>query len=157
MRKQTLIDCCIVLLIAGVGLVVTGAARQTPAAPTDRWLAFDVLIDPHGRPLAAYQVDLIAPPAARILGVEGGDGRAFNAAPYYDPQALPHNRIILAAYSLDQALPSHRTRVARLHLHIAGGGAAGAGGALTFAAKVVVAVDPAGQPLAASVQVQETP
>ena len=45
---------------------------------------------------------------------------AFRAAPFYDPAALNQNRIVLAAYSTGEALPTSRTRVARVHVQAAG-------------------------------------
>jgi hypothetical protein len=66
---------------------------------------------------AASQPDA---PDVKIVGVEGGDHTAFREPPYYDPAALSHNRIIIAAFNTGRDLPKGKTRVARLHLQISG-------------------------------------
>ncbi len=58
----------------------------------------------------------------KLVGVEGGESAAFAPAPYYDPSALMHDRVIVAAFSTGRDLPAGRTRVARLHLMITGPG-----------------------------------
>src|SRR6185295_19470553 len=76
-----------------------------------------VLVDPHGKQLGAYQIEIASDPArVTLVGVEGGEHPAFNAAPYYDPTALNHNRVIVAAFSTSSDLPSTKTRVATLHV-----------------------------------------
>jgi hypothetical protein len=80
-----------------------------------------VVLDSGDRPLAAYQFELTAP-AERfaIVGVEGGEHRAFAVPPYYDPAALSKNRIIIAAFNTGKDLPSGKTRVARVHARVMG-------------------------------------
>ncbi|MEZ6234278.1 MAG: hypothetical protein R3B68_08815 [Phycisphaerales bacterium] len=126
-----------------------------------RFVAFDVLIDPRGLALAAYQVEIVGGAggdgaAATLVGVEGGDG-AYAAAPYYDPEALhstpvsddeneddearPPERIVLAglAGGVDGVLaggveaPVGEWRVARLHVMVEGGGEP------VFAVRLIVA------------------
>jgi hypothetical protein len=88
-------------------------------ATAPRFDFLDIYLDPHGTPLAAYQFELnVDPNAATIVGVEGGEHAAFKAAPYYDPAALTHNRIIIAAFNTGSDLPNTKTRVARLHLRL---------------------------------------
>ncbi len=97
-----------------------------PAPATDpnavRFEAIDIFVDAGEQPLSAYQFELTTPVRegwqASIVGVEGGAHPAFKAAPYYDPQALRASRIIIAAFSIDDALPTGRTRVARLHMEL---------------------------------------
>ncbi len=87
-----------VALLALVALAFGATTRQPdapppPAQPTPaasiRFLAFDLYIDPHGQPLAAYQVEITseAGPITTLVGIEGGDG-VYSHAPYYDPEAL---------------------------------------------------------------------
>jgi hypothetical protein len=77
----------------------------------------DLHIDPHGKPLAAWQVEFTAKDnSATLVGIEGGDTGAYKDPPHYDPAALANSRVILAAYSTADDLPTSKTRVARLHL-----------------------------------------
>jgi hypothetical protein len=101
-------------LVRGQG---EGSSSQATTAP--RFDFIDIYIDPQGKPLAAYQFELsVDPAAATIVGVEGGDHPAFSAAPYYDPEALTKNRIIIAAFNTGSDLPNTKTRVARVHLRV---------------------------------------
>jgi len=106
---------------------------QSPAASAPaNFQTVDVYVDPHGKPLAAYQIELHTG-AAEIVGVEGGQSPAFKAAPYYDPAALSHHRVIIAAFSLAKDLPSGKSRVARLHVYNASGQAVDYSATLTVA------------------------
>ncbi len=109
-----------------------------------RFAALDVFIDSHAQRLGAYQLDVaVAKGRAVIVGIEGGDAAAFRSAPYYDPAALQHGRIIIAAFSTADALPTGKTRVARLHMEITGD--------ITpeYTAKLTVAAGPDGKAIAA--------
>jgi hypothetical protein len=89
--------------------------------PAIRFEAIDICIDSATQPLAAYQFELLADAASvKIVGVEGGEHPAFREPPYYDPAALSHNRIIIAAFNTGRDLPQGKTRVARLHLQVTG-------------------------------------
>jgi hypothetical protein len=82
----------------------------------------DLWLDSGDRPLAAYQVDIrYDKNTTRIVSVEGGETKAFNAAPYYDTKGMEGGRMILAAFTADEEAPTGRTRVARVHLRIEGG------------------------------------
>jgi hypothetical protein len=106
-----------------------------------RFAPVHVYLDPGGRPLAAYQFELVCsvPVGAyssadeednasrrhyerqiKIVGVEGGAHPAFQDAPYYDPAALMNERIIIAAFNTGANLPTTRTRIATIHLQILG-------------------------------------
>jgi len=88
-----------------------------------RFAWVDIYLDSGDVPLAAYQFELAAETGSfRIVGVEGGEHPAFAAPPYYDPAALAHDRILIAAFSTDDDLPTGHTRVARIHVQIAGDG-----------------------------------
>jgi hypothetical protein len=115
------------ILFAGLLALASGTDRPAPpsnTAPADSHVSFvpvDVFIDPHGKPLACYQVKILATAGdVKLVGIEGGDSAAFRKAPYYDPRALQGNQIILGAYSLDPALPDRNTRAATLMFRVAG-------------------------------------
>jgi hypothetical protein len=81
----------------------------------------DIYIDSGSEPLAAYQFELITRTGqVKIVGVEGGENKAFASPPYYDPAALQHDRIIIAAFNTSKDLPKGKTRVATLHMQIVG-------------------------------------
>lgn len=96
--------------------------RASKPLPTRvRFAPVHVYLDPAGRPLAAYQFELKATSGQiKIVGVEGGEHAAFKEAPYYDPAALQNERIIIAAFNTGSDLPTTRTRIATIHLQIAG-------------------------------------
>ena len=52
--------------------------------------------------------------------MEGGEAKAFEEPPYYDPAALSRDRVIIAAFNTGEDLPQGRTRVATIHLQIIG-------------------------------------
>jgi hypothetical protein len=115
------------ILLGSLLALTSGVERAAPTSatlPGDTDVAFvpvHVFIDPHGKPLACYQVRITATAGdATLVGIEGGDSSAFNNAPYYDPRALQGNRIILGAYSLDPNPPAGNTRVATLMFRVAG-------------------------------------
>jgi hypothetical protein len=86
-----------------------------------RFVPVHIYLDPHGKPLAAYQFELKARTGRiKIVGVEGGAHPAFQDAPYYDPAALLNDRIIIAAFNTGHDLPTARTRIATIHLQILG-------------------------------------
>lgn len=107
-----------VLLAAGGQTVARGqdaADAGTQAAPRFAWV--DISIDSGSAALAAYQLELSSDAGKfQIVGIEGGDHAAFREPPYYDPAALKAGRVILAAFSTDDALPTGSTRVARVHV-----------------------------------------
>jgi hypothetical protein len=85
--------------------------------------AFDIFIDSHGVPLAAYQLEFSGPAdKVRITGIEGGEHEAFNVPPSYDPKAMQHERVIIAAFNAapETQLPTGKTRVATIHLQFTG-------------------------------------
>lgn len=110
-------------------LLVLPLFAQHPAAETEaavgissvRFASLHVTIDPHGEPLAAYQFKLTTTSGqVKIVGIEGGDHPAFSRPPYYDPEALMQDVIIVAAFSTDSSLPQTSCRIATLHLQITG-------------------------------------
>lgn len=154
-------------LVLGLSVVLTvfaaslvRAQDQTPAgaspAATDetsragaRFTSVDIFIDSGTQPLAAYQFEF-KPEAAdvKIVGIEGGEHPAFRIPPYYDPAALAKGRVIIAAFNTGKNLPSGRTRVATLHLRVAGSAQPRYGVSLT------VAASPEGKAIAAEAEAE---
>ena len=86
-----------------------------------RFRAVDIYLDSKGKPLAAYQLEFsVTNGNAKIVGIEGGEHPAFEEPPFYDPKAMQHEKVILAAFSTEAAekLPKGKTRVATIHLEI---------------------------------------
>ena len=112
----------LMLLLAsfGRGQSTSMSTSTSSPAPT-RFQSVDVMLDPKGESLAAYQLEFVADAShVKLVGVEGGDHAAFADPPYYDPAALSKHRVILAAFSTSSDLPKSSTRVARLHVQITG-------------------------------------
>jgi len=144
---------------------VTGAGRQIDGKV--RFAPVHVYLDPGGRPLAAYQFELVCsvpvrayPPGeenasrrhyerpVKIVGVEGGEHPAFQDAPYYDPVALMNERIIIAAFNTGADLPTTRTRIATIHLQILGDAEP------KYELKLVTAADSNAEEVAAEINLQ---
>ena len=112
--------------LAAVLALASGLSGQEPASPRDlavRFAAVDVWLDPGANPLAAYQLTFtITNVPTLIVGIEGGEHAAFKEPPYYDPQAIQHERVIIAAFNTAPAgqLPQGKTRVATIHLQVSG-------------------------------------
>jgi len=105
------------VLIALLSTDIGRAGRVIP--PKVRFAPLHIYLDSENQMLAAYQFELNAIKGqVKIVGVEGGEHKAFREAPYYDPEALAKDRIIIAAFNTGKALPKGRTRVATLHLQI---------------------------------------
>lgn len=86
-----------------------------------RFEAVDVFIDSGDQALAAWQLELQSTQdSIEIVGIEGGQHAAFSKPAFYDPEAMNGNRVVLAAFSTAQELPSGKTRVARIHVQCEG-------------------------------------
>jgi hypothetical protein len=99
------------------------AQQQSSEEGSVRFSAVDIFVDSNSAPLAAWQLEFAATNGTvKIVGIEGGDHEAFRHPPFYDPKAMQHERVILAAFSTDSAdkLPTGKTRVATIHLQILG-------------------------------------
>lgn len=97
--------------------LVSAAQGDGRSQEAFRFTMRDVVVDTGDRELGAYQIEVVGNASrSHVIGVEGGDPRAFRKAPYHDPAALQGGRIILAALSTDEDLPKGRFRVARIHL-----------------------------------------
>ncbi len=83
----------------------------------------EVFVDSKEQPLAAYQIEFaVTNGSAKIVGIEGGAHAAFAQPPFYDPKAMQHERVIIAAFSMEPAdkLPKGKIRVATIHLQTEG-------------------------------------
>ena len=111
-------------LLAGLALAAVALGqRGADRAEVARFRPVDVFVDSGTQPLAAYQLHFQATAGdVKIVGIEGGEHAAFVEPPYYDPKAIQREQVILAAFStlaVDQ-LPTGRTRIATIHVRIAG-------------------------------------
>jgi hypothetical protein len=128
------------------GLFCVLAARLFAQQSADeegrlRFCAVDIYVDSRTAPLAAYQLHFFATNGAvKIVGIEGGEHPAFREPPFYDPKAIQHERVILAAFSTRaaQQLPTAKTRVATIHVQVSGSAPAG------YGLKPQTAADPKG-------------
>ena len=127
-----------VLMLTVTALVAAGGAAgawSSPGSPAPRdddeagrFLAVPVHVDVRDGRLAAYQFELRErDDRMRVVGVENGEHAAFAKAPYFDRQAVEAgtaDRIIVAAFSTnaEDELPTGRTRVATVHVHLASEG-----------------------------------
>ena len=60
----------------------------------------------HFSALAAYQIEFsVTNILTKIVGIEGGQHPAFREPPFYDPKAMQQERVIIAAFSTDNAEP----------------------------------------------------
>ena len=101
----------------------------------------DIVIDTGGRPMAAYQFEVVCD--AKLLGVEKAD---FDPrAPYHDPAALQGGRIVVAQYTLAEPAPSGKVRVAALHVQH--------DGKPDYKAKIIVVAGPEGERMDATIEV----
>jgi hypothetical protein len=129
--------------------VKSGIADTSPAAV--RFGVVDVFIDSGAAALAAYQFELkVTAGDVTLVGVEGGDARAYRQPPYYDPAALARQRIVIAAFDLGTDLPRGKTRVARLMVRVRGAVAP------AYEATLDVAAAEDGKPVPATVSVSDT-
>jgi hypothetical protein len=111
----------------------------------------DVFIVSGPAALAAFLFELkVTAGDVTLVGVEGGDHRAYRQPPYYDPAALARRRIVIAAFDLGSDLPSGKTRVARLMVRVRGDVAP------AYEATLAVAAAQDGKPLDATISVSDT-
>lgn len=128
MLRVTLIFCLLLTLATtGLGFRATTTIAIEQDAPTVRFAAVDIVLNlPDGAELGSYQVELApldnTPARLRVVGIEGGEHPAFKTPPFYDPQAIGNEHVIIAAYSTAPDLPTGRSRIARVHYEITGRG-----------------------------------
>ena len=103
-----------------LGLALACLSLLVPSAAAE-FAVYDVFLEPHGEPIAAYQLKIWDQNSAvKILSVEGGEHKSYRKPPFFDPKAIQKNVIKLAAFATDppDALPNRKTRVATLHVEI---------------------------------------
>jgi hypothetical protein len=122
-------------------------AQTSPADTSPRFAYVDVLLDTHAKPLAAYQFEFTGGEGCQTVGIEGGEHPAFANPPYYDPAAMEHDRVIVAAYSTAAELPAGKMRISRLHLRVTG--------KPTFTIRLMTAGSTDGKPMAADISIRE--
>ena len=109
---------CVVVLFFGLAAELFAQETATEEGRT-RFCAVDIYVDSKASLLAAYQLEFsVTNGVAKIVGIEGGEHPAFHEPPFYDPKAMQHERVILAAFSTGNELPSGKTRVATIHLQV---------------------------------------
>ena len=130
-----------VLATLAAARVAHGAVMVSPAA---RFQWVDVYVATDGWSLGAWQAEVtVAAGAAKLAGVEGGEG-AFAEAPEYDAAALSGGRIVIGGMTTADCAPG-KVRVARLHVMVEGDAAA------RFEATLTAAGDSTGSRRAAEV------
>lgn len=114
-----------VLALLGVRSLTVAALPVAAVPVVDesavRFCFVDLYVDSGSQTLAAWQVELVATAESgevKIVGIEGGEHPAYHQPAYYDPAALMHHRVILAAFCTGNDLPTGKTRVARVHLQV---------------------------------------
>ena len=133
--------------LVGIRFAAAQSERELAATPV-RFAAINVYFE-SVEPLAAWQFELSDPAGAMaVVGIENGDSDAFPGAPHYDMAAVEQDRadrIVVADFSLADraALPSGRTRVATVHVRIAGARTS------DFELQLIAAGNEAGEPIAA--------
>lgn len=143
-----------ILLAILLALTYGRISAQPTGDAAVQFRAVDVYVDSKEQPLAAYQLEFAvtnAASAAKIVGIEGSESSAFSEPPFYDPQAMQHERVIIAAFSTNAVsdLPKGRTRVATIHLQTS------RAVELEFELKLEVAADTNGTKIPAEASVEE--
>jgi len=147
------------IILAGICFIVPVLAQQSEqdystAQSGVRFAPLHIYLDSGKSSLAAYQFEVrvvreppLQPAAGqiKIVGVEGGQHKAFKEAPYYDPAALANDRIIIAAFNTGRDLPTDRTRIATIHLQIIGDAEP------QYELKLIVAADADGKEIPAEI------
>lgn len=143
------------IILAGICFIVPVLAQQSEqdystAQSGVRFAPLHIYIDSGNSSLAAFQFELKAAAGQIIIvGVEGGQHKAFKEAPYYDPAALAKDRIIIAAFNTGRDLPTGRTRIATIHLQIIGDAEP------QYELKLIVAADADGKEIPAEISFEK--
>lgn len=119
MKSRAVAALLVILCLAGA---TCAQLREAPGRSL-RFQAIDLYIDTQGQPLAAWQLEFQAnSPDVKIAGIEGGEHPVYQEPPYYDTQAIQHERVILADFSTLPApeLPAGRVRIATIHVQVPG-------------------------------------
>ena len=87
--------------------------------PEVHFRAIDIYVDSGSALLAAYQLEFsVTNVPTQIVGIEGGSPKSFREPPFYDSKAMQQERVVIAAFSLDnpENLPTGKVRVATIHI-----------------------------------------
>lgn len=107
----------ITAMLLSLGLM--GMDEDPPKASL-RFMPVDIYVESGESKLGAWQIEFAGSGDVELVGVEGGEHTAYRQPPHYDAAALMQDRVILAALNTTDALPTGKTRVARLHLRVRG-------------------------------------
>lgn len=124
-RRATLALLAFLGAAAGGQQAVLGQEALLRGSEAVRFAVVDVYVESE-RPLAAWQFELAENAGQmQVVGIEGGDAEAFDDPPYYDRDAVEAGtaeRIVVASFSMSppSGLPVGRTRVATVHVRLAG-------------------------------------
>lgn len=148
--KATIVISVLVAALFSAYFATRSIAQNQHNLPAGRFEYLDIDVDSGQTPLAAWQIELVAPAQAmQIVGVESGDAKDFQDPPYYDPAALSGGRIVIGAFNTTDNLPAGNTRVARLHVRIS------QPGRIDYQCKLIVAGSQQGNAIPARVSVRE--
>ena len=145
---------CMVISLVAANLMIALMSTEVGKAgrvikPRVRFAPLHIYLDSSNKLLAAYQFELKAAAGQiKIVGVEGGQHKAFKEAPYYDPAALANDRIIIAAFNTGSELPKGRTRIATIHLQIIGDADP------DYELKLIIAADSDGKEIPAKINLE---
>jgi hypothetical protein len=141
----------LIVMCAMVSVFARPTGRyETSGEQRVRFVPLGICMETGSRALAAFQFELKALSGdVEIVGVEGGIHPAYKEPPYYDPAALANDRIIIAAFNTGSDLPTGHTRVATLHLRIAGDAEP------EYELKLIVAADAEGSEIPAEITFAE--
>ena len=145
MRKYVFVSLIVAsLLMVLLNTEVGRAGRVVPQKV--RFAPLHIYLDSDNQMLAAHQFEISAIKGqVKIVGVEGGEHKAFRKPPYYDPAALANDRIIIAAFNTGRDLPTDRTRITTIHLQIIGDAEP------QYELKLIVAADADGKEIPAEI------
>ncbi len=91
------ISTLVLLAATSAGLAPAPPAPDAQAPAGEEFVALDVVLEAPAGGLGSYQLEVVAPKGARLVGLEGGGVPEFADAPFYDRAALQGNRVIIAA------------------------------------------------------------
>ena len=134
--------------ILAIALAALADAAEPGDAPAPRFMPVDIVLD-SPEPVAAWQFELANRNGAiKIVGIENGDSKAFDRAPYYDratTQGRAVERVVVADYTLADVaeLPRGRTRIATVHVLVVD--------EANFVVTLVAAATADGRPIDASI------
>jgi hypothetical protein len=139
---------CALSFAAALAMLLAAGSGEPRPAPD--FVPVDVYVDSGAEQIVAYQLELTYDGAGvKVLSLEGGDPDAFDDAPHYDPAGMSGGRMVIAAFTTDDAgAPSGRHRLARLHLRVAPGASA------DIEARVVTAARPGGERIPVDVELK---